>query len=343
MSTRSLYTWAAAFALLSPAEALADDELRRQALAVSGRIEAAARSTLAGPEVMLGRMLFWDTRLSADGKTACASCHVDFSADRRRASIDARGKPTSRHSQPVFNSMGQSSLRWLGDRKDGADQAEGSLTGSMGFATKQAAVDRMADLGYEARFLAAYPGEPSPMNARNYGRAIAAYQATLATPSAFDRFLAGDDRALTVAQKQGLKDFMDAGCSACHNGPLLGGRAMMKFGLARDYWLETGSSPPDVGRFAVTQKEEDRYVFRVPMLRNIAKTAPYFHDGSVDTLERAVRIMGSVQLGRSLDTATTASIVAFLEALTGEVPAHYSPPSEPRHEAAQRAYVPPSR
>jgi cytochrome c peroxidase len=101
---------------------------------------------------------------------------------------------------------------------------------------------------------------------------------------------------------------------------------MMKFGVVKDYWLETGSQKIDAGRFAMTKKEEDRYVFRVPMLRNVAKTAPYFHDGSVETLDRAVRVMATVQLGRTLDDATAASIVAFLESLTGEVPAHYAPP-----------------
>jgi cytochrome c peroxidase len=279
-----------------------------------------------GLSAKLGRELFWDERVSRDGKTACASCHQDHGADRRAASIDARGAQTSRHSQPVFNAMRQSSLRCLGDRKDGAEQAEGSMTGSMGFDTKQAGVEKLAELQYEARFRAAYPHETQPLNARNYGRALAAYQATLTTPSAFDRFLGGDDRALSATQKRGLAAFMANGCTACHNGPLLGGTAMTKFGLARDYWLETGSPKPDPGRFAVTKKEEDRYVFRVPMLRNVARTAPYFHDGSVDTLDKAVRVMASVQLGRSLDDATTASIVAFLETLTGEVPAHYAPP-----------------
>jgi len=326
MGKRVFTVTLALLAGLPPAIAGADDDLRRQALALFGRIEAAAPAVVAAPDAMLGRELFWDERVSRDGKTACASCHRDHSADRRPASIDARGAPTSRHSQPVFNAMGQPSLRWLGDRKDGAEQAEGSMTGSMGFDTKQAAVEKMAELQYEARFRAAYPDEARPLTARNYGRALAAYQATLTTPSAFDRFLAGDDRALTAAQKQGLRAFMATGCTACHNGPLMGGTAMMKFGLARDYWLETGSPKPDLGRFAVTKKDEDKYVFRVPMLRNVARTAPYFHDGSVATLDKAVRVMAAVQLGRSLDDATAASIVAFLETLTGEVPAHYAPP-----------------
>jgi cytochrome c peroxidase len=164
------------------------------------------------------------------------------------------------------------------------------------------------------------------VTARNYGRALEAYQASLATPAPFDRFLAGDDRALTARQQAGLRTFIDTGCAACHTGRLLGGSLMMKFGLVRDYWLETGSPKPDEGRYAITKKDEDKYVFRVPMLRNVVKTAPYFHDGSVETLDRAVRIMGAVQLGRALDDATVTSIIAFLESLTGEVPVHYAPP-----------------
>jgi cytochrome c peroxidase len=148
------------------------------------------------------------------------------------------------------------------------------------------------------------------------------------TPAPFDRFLAGDDSALSDRQKAGLRTFIANGCAGCHNGTLLGGTALQRFGVVKQYWSETGSEKVDVGRFAITKKEEDRYVFRVPMLRNIAKTAPYFHDGSIDPLDRAVRIMASVQLGRMLDDATVATIVAFLESLTGDVPEHYAPPGQ---------------
>jgi cytochrome c peroxidase len=302
--------------------------LRDEAKALFGVIEAPSAASIATPEVELGRALFWDERLSGDGKVACASCHpaVDWGADRRRFSIDARGKPTSRHSPTVFNSMGQPTLRWLGDRKDGADQAEGSLTGSMGFDSKAAGIEVAKQLNYLPAFRAAYPKEAEPVSAANYARAIAAYEATLKTPAPFDRFLSGDDAALTAQQKDGLRAFMANGCSGCHNGPLLGGTSMQRFGVVREYGPETGSEKIDLGRFAMSKKEEDRYVFRVPMLRNVAKTPPYFHDGSVDRLDRAVKIMASVQLGRTLSDAQIADIISFLESLTGEVPAHYAPP-----------------
>jgi cytochrome c peroxidase len=313
--------------LAAQSAAAADPALRQQALAAFGRIEAASPSAIGTPEARLGRALFWDTRVSLDGKTACASCHLDHGADRRPASLDAKGLATSRHSPTVFNAMAQPSLRWLGDRKDGADQAESSLVGSMGFASKADAVATLRTLGYERAFREAFPGDGDAVTPARYGHALAMYQATLATPAPFDRYLAGDDSALTGAQKAGLEAFLGAGCAGCHDGALLGGTRFMKFGLVRDYWMETGAPKPDTGRFAVTKRDEDRYVFRVPMLRNVAKTAPYFHDGSVERLDRAVRIMGTVQLGRTLDDATVAAIVAFLESLTGEPPAHYAPPN----------------
>jgi cytochrome c peroxidase len=319
---------AAIIALGMPLAGQADDQLRRDAAAMFGQIQASTGP--ASAEVELGRALFWDPRASSDGKTACASCHParDWGADRRRFSPDARGALTSRHSPTVFNSIGQPTIRWLGDRKSGADQAESSLTGSLGFASKDAAVAKLTELDYLPGFRAAYPQDAQPLSTGNYARALEAYEATLTTPAPFDRFLAGDDGALTDRQTAGLRTFIVTGCGGCHNGPKLGGTMFQRFGQVKDYWLETGSEKPDQGRFAITKKEEDRFMFRVPMLRNVAKTAPYFHDGSVERLDRAVRIMASVQLGRTLDDAAVADIVAFLESLTGDVPANYAPPGQ---------------
>ena len=314
----------AAIAISGPA--LADEALRRDAAGLFGQL--VAPSGAPSPQAELGRALFWDTRVSADGKTACASCHFarDWSADRRPFSPDARGALTSRHSPPIFNSMGQPTMRWLGDRKTGADQAESSLTGSLGFASREAALARLGELDYAGRFRAVFPNDG--LSTANYGRALEAYEATLLTPAPFDRFLAGDDRAFSERQKAGLRRFISTGCAGCHNGALLGGTMFQKFGIVRDYWLETGSAKPDAGRVAFTKKEEDRYVFRVPMLRNVTKTAPYFHDGSVAELDRAVRVMATVQLGRTLDDAAVKEIVSFLEALTGDIPSSYAPPGK---------------
>jgi len=308
--------------------ASADEALRREAAAVLGEIKAQRPAPSA--QIELGRALFWDARVSLDGKTACASCHPasDWGADRRPFSPDARGALTSRHSPTVFNAATQPMTRWLADRKNAADQAESSLTGSLGFPSREAALAKLRELDYAPQFRGAFAPDAEPLSTRNYGLALEAYEATLDTPAAFDRFLSGDDGALSERQKAGLRAFLSIGCAGCHNGAHLGGAMLSKFGVVKDYWLETGSKKVDPGRYAVTKKEEDRYVFRVPMLRNIARTAPYFHDGSVETLERAVRVMASVQLGRTLDERTVADLVSFLEALTGEVPSSYAPPGE---------------
>lgn len=325
---------AAALATLSalhaqPARADDIDALRQRALQQFGRIEAAPAAERESPEARLGRALFWDTRLSHDGRTTCGSCHAaaNGGADWRRKPVDARGRTMPRHSQSVFNALQQPLLRWLGDRPDAAKMAEGLLTGPLGFASREDAQSALQHAGYGERFAAVYGDADGASGVALYGRAIAAYQATLRTPAAFDRFLDGDTRALDPRQAAGLRRFMDAGCAACHGGPLLGGRGFQRFGVDRHYAEVTGSDPVDAGRFALTGKEEDRHVFRVPMLRNVARTAPYFHDGSVATLPAAVRAMGELQLGRRLGDGEVAEIVAFLGALSGEAPPHYAPPS----------------
>ena len=319
--TRSML--AAAMAAMGAAQA--DEALRHEAQALFGRIEAA---TPTSPSAELGRALFWDARLSADGKTSCASCHsaADWGADRRAQPVDARGKTMPRHAPTAFNALRQPALRWLADRKTGAELAEGLLTGPMGFDSKDAAVKRLGELGYGAAFGGAFAGDPQPLSARNYGRAVEAYMATLATPAPFDRFLAGDEGALSPRQKEGLRAFIASGCAGCHSGPLFGGASVQRFGVTREYWQATGSKRIDPGLFALTKDEADRYRFRVPMLRNVARTAPYFHDGATARLDEAVRIMADVQLGRTLDTAQVDSIVAFLESLSGEIPPHFAPP-----------------
>mgnify|MGYP001825162169 CR=1 FL=1 len=304
-----------------------DHQLRAEAKGLFGVIEKARGELLETPEVVLGRALFWDERISADGKTSCASCHrvEDYGADRRVVSRRATGKMTSRNSQTVFNATRQPTLRWTGNRKSGAEQAERSLTGSMGLASRDAAVQLLKSLKYEASFRKAYPSEEEPVSTANYGRAIEAYEDTLTTPAAFDGFLAGDDEALSARQKAGLATFIQSGCADCHAGALCGGNSMEKFGVEKEYWIATGSNKVDLGRFDDTQEEADKHVFRVPMLRNIAKTGPYFHDGSVAQLAEAVQVMADVQLGDRLSEDDAADIVEFLRSLTGDVPENFRP------------------
>ncbi len=304
----------------------ADDKLRDEAKQAFGILKTSPSLDLGAADVTLGRALFWDERLSANGKVACASCHRDAGADSRPFSLDARGKLTTRNSQTVFNAMLQPALRWVGDRKSGAHQAEKSLTGSLGFAAPEAVTPLLKKLDYESAFKSAFPADADPASPSNYAKALQAYQATLVTPAPLDRYLAGDDAALTPPQKIGLKVFMRVGCADCHKGPLLGGTSLKKFGVKSDYWSATRSEKQDAGLFDVSKDEADRYKFRVSMLRNIAKTGPYFHDGSVVELKEAVQVMAQVQLGARLSDANAASIVSFLESLTGDTPAHYSPP-----------------
>lgn len=169
-------------------------------------------------------------------------------------------------------------------------------------------------------FKKAFPKDKEPITAENIAKAIGAFERTLVTPSRFDEFLKGNTKALTEEEKKGLKTFIEVGCVSCHNGTLVGGTMYQKFGIYEPYWKYTKSESIDEGRYAVTKKEEDKYVFKVPPLRNVAMTPPYFHDGSVTSLEEAVWIMGKVQLGKDLSKQQVRYIVAFLKSLTGRLP-----------------------
>jgi cytochrome c peroxidase len=174
--------------------------------------------------------------------------------------------------------------------------------------------------GYTELFKKAFPGESSPMTVDNFAKAVGAFERTLVTASPFDIFLKGDLAALNDKEKRGLKTYMEAGCIMCHFGPYVGGQTYQKFGIFELYWKYTKSDPIDEGRYVVTKNEADKYVFKVPIHRNVAQTAPYFHDGSVNKLEEAVWIMGKVQLNRDLTKEQVAEIVAFLKSLTGVIP-----------------------
>jgi cytochrome c peroxidase len=158
------------------------------------------------------------------------------------------------------------------------------------------------------------------VTADNWGKAIGAYERTLITPSRFDEYLAGRTEALSKSELQGLRTFMDTGCSNCRDGVVVGGDLFRKLGIVENYWKETGSAHPDKGRLDVTMNPADMYVFKVPGLRNVATEPMYFHDGSVRTLPEAVRIMSKVQLGKTLSSQDTNMVVAFLNSLTGNLP-----------------------
>jgi len=230
-------------------------ELRAAAKEQFGSLEPVDPSEISTPQAELGRALFWDTRLSGNGQVACASCHTveDWGADRRPQSLDARNKLTARHSQTVFNSMLQPTLRWVGDRPSGQQQAEKSLTGSMGFSKADEVIPLLKQHGYEARFQATWPGEENVVSPAKYAAAIQAYEKTLRTPAAFDRFLEGADDALTHQQQTGLRLFIERGCADCHNG--LAGRQ-----LSAGVWSQAAIFIPngiDKGGCGILRSDEE--------------------------------------------------------------------------------------
>ncbi|GLI92815.1 cytochrome-c peroxidase [Methylocystis echinoides] len=294
----------------------------------------APKDPVQAARVDLGQRLFFESRVSADGNVSCSHCHLPDrqASDGLPKAIGVFGKENPRNAPSIFNAALNFKQHWRGDRDSLEEQAEKSLLGPASFgnpdhATAMGKLKEVPDYG--PAFAKAFPDDKDPISAKNWGVAIAAFERTLITPSKFDAFLAGDAAALSPQELAGLRKFIDTGCAGCHNGAGLGGNSFQKFGVVEDYWKETGVGTPDKGRADVTKNDADLYVFKVPGLRNVAKTGPYFHDGSVEDLAKAVKIMGRTQLGASLSDQDAAAIVAFLGALTGKVPANYKGPGEP--------------
>ena len=267
--------------------------------------------------VQLGRTLFFDVRLSANNSQSCNSCHaVDRGlggADGEATSPGAFGKRGGRNSPTVLNAGLHATQFWDGRASDLVAQAKGPILNpiEMAMPSEQAVVDKLGAVPeYLESFAKAFAGEVRPLTYENIARAIAAFERTLVTRDRFDDFLKGADRALTAEELQGLDTFVSIGCASCHNGPLLGGNSYQKFGLINPAKTE------DVGRYGVTKDEDDKYKFKVPSLRNISLTAPYFHDGSRGKLEEAVKEMAWLQLDRKLTDDEVKALSAFLNALS---------------------------
>jgi cytochrome c peroxidase len=289
---------------------------------------ATAESPVTKARADLGRMLFFDPRFTIDANMSCATCHQPalHGSDGLPTSIGVKQRLHPRNAPTILNAA-FNIIHWRGDRKDLEDQVIKALTSPItsGQPDLKAVADRLAQIpGYLPLFKAAFPDEAAPMTAQNMAKAIDAYERTLVTPSPFDAYLAGDVNALSPMARAGLATFVNTGCAGCHQGIGVGGGMYQKFGVVEDYWKVTGSQNVDKGRMDVTNDPGDLYVFRVPSLRNVATTPPYFHDGSVATLPEAVSVMARVQLGVTLTNAETRNIVAFLESLTGELPVGFA-------------------
>ena len=306
----------------------ADNEPLKQARQIFGtlpKVMESEKNSVTPEKVELGKILFYETRISVDGTASCSRCHPMglYAADGLKKSVGNNCKVNARNAPTVLNAAGQISAHWIGNRTSVEDQAKQSVIGPASFGMPSyEAVEKILKESkeYNDLFSKAFPGEKDPVNIDNFAKAIGAFERTLVTPSPFDAFLNGDEESLTKQQKQGLKIFMDLGCSGCHTGPFIGGQIYQKFGIVEPYWKYTKNETIDEGRFEATKQEPDKYVFKVPLLRNVEKTAPYFHDGSVARLEDTVRIMGKVQLGKDLDKPQLEDICAFLQSLTGQIP-----------------------
>jgi len=305
-----------------------DEDLLKQAKQIFGplpQVMSSEKNPITREKVELGKILFYETRISIDGTVSCARCHPIglYAADGLKKSIGNNCKLNPRNAPTLFNAAGQISAHWIGNRTDVEDQARQSVIGppSFGMPSYEAVEKKLKEIkGYVELFKRAFPAEADPITVDNLAKAVGAFERTLVTPSRFDAFLTGDVAALNEQEKRGLKTYMETGCIMCHFGPYAGGQTYQKSGIFEPYWKYTKSEPIDEGRFVVTKNEADKYVFKVPIHRNVAKTSPYFHDGSVDKLEDAIWIMGKIQLGKDLNKSQVEEIVTFLKSLTGKIP-----------------------
>jgi len=270
--------------------------------------------------VALGRRLFHDPRLSGDGKVACSSCHdlARGGSNPRARSLGVNGIQGLVNAPSVYNASLNFVQFWDGRAATLEEQIGGPITNAFEMGSSWQKV--LAALGAEPSYVADFAALAGGVTEANVRRAIADFERTLLTRgSPFDRFLAGDDQALNAEARAGYEVFKSVGCIACHQGRNVGGNMFQRFGVLGDYFKDRGHvSDADYGRYNVTHHEADRYVFRVPSLRNVALTAPYFHDGSAATLPEAVQVMARYQLGRKLGAEQVRQIIAFLGSLAGE-------------------------
>ena len=275
-------------------------------------------------KVKLGKYLFYDNRLSKSGNSSCNSCHnlASFGVDNRATSPGDAGQPGDRNSPTVFNAALHNMQFWDGRAGTVEEQAGMPILDPQEMAIPHQGflVDRLKkEKLYKEMFATAFPQDKNPINYVNVQKAIGAFERTLLTPSRFDRFITGEFAALGESEKTGMKIFLNTGCADCHNGVGMGGETMQKFGLYTDYRTLTNSRVDDMGRMKVTGRKKDEDVFKVPGLRNVEKTYPYFHDGSIASLDSTIHIMGKTQLNKTYKPEEVKAIISFLASLTGDI------------------------
>lgn len=302
-------------------------KLARESFSSITPLAAKTRASANTAQVELGRQLFFDPRFSADGVWSCVLCHQPslYGTDAQVLTRGVFDKILARNAPTVLNASLQFKAHWDGRFESVEDQASHALLGP-GFGNRsidEAMARIKAIPGYADAFAKAFPSDKAPVTTANLGTAIGAYERTLLTPARFDEFLDGKADTLSATAQKGLHVFIKIGCVNCHDQAPLGGQRYEKFGEVTDYWKETQSKVIDKGRFDITRKDEDLYVFKIASLRNVEMTPPYFHDGSVKSLKDAVRIMAKVQLGEELTADQNAAICEFLKSLTGTLPANF--------------------
>lgn len=274
-------------------------------------------------KVELGRMLYYDKRLSKNQDVSCNSCHrLDhYGVDGERTSAGHRGQRGQRNAPTVYHAAGHFAQFWDGRADTVEEQTKGPIANpiEMAMPSAEAAVKVLQSMPeYRERFAAAFPREKHAVTSDNIGRAIGAFERRLLTPTRWDAYLKGDEHALSDEEIKGLTVFTNVGCMVCHTGEFLGGSMFEKAGVVEE-WSNQG----DQGRFIVSKRNADRMMFKVPSLRNIEMTAPYFHDGSGKTLDEAVQMMGRYQLGLALTEDERSAIIRWLRSLTGALPMDY--------------------
>ena len=282
-------------------------------------------------KVNLGRILYYDPRLSANQQISCNTCHpLDaYGAESKPVSTGHKNQKGNRNAPTVYNAAGHFVQFWDGRAPTVEEQAKGPITNpvEMAMPSNAAAVQVIKSMPeYVALFQTAFPSDSDPITYNNMALAIGAFERGLVTPSRWDAFIQGDKSALTDAEKSGFNTFAATGCQWCHYGSYVGGEVYQKLGVVKPWPNQT-----DQGRYQLTKDDVDKMVFKVPSLRNIKKTGPYFHDGSVPTLDQAIRNMAVHQRGVTLTNAQVKSIEAWMDSLTGELPKSYiAPPDLPK-------------